>query len=181
MPARSSRRSNADPDIAVQTRQQDRLAAKILREAERRFVGPRPADQADGLLVEQVIAKGRAGVALGGAIGENDVDGMGFELREQVARRAGAHDQFHIRATDQGTQELKLEVARQGRQRADPQDLAACERPPFKGAHQLVAGLEDGVGIIERDLTGLGQDEPLADTFEQRVTHLVFEFLDLHR
>ena len=106
---------------------------------------------------------------------------MSFELREQVACRAGTRDQLHIRATDQRTEELKLEVARQGRKRADPQDLAACETPPFEGAHQLVAGLEDGVRIIERDLTSLGQDEPLAETFEQRVTHLVFEFLDLHR
>ena len=118
---------------------------------------------------------------MGGAIGKNHVDSMSVELREQVACRTGTYDKLHIRATDQWTQEFKLEVARQGRKRADPQDLSACERPPCKGAHQLIAGLEDGVRIIERDLASLGQDEPLADTFEQRMTHLMFKFLDLHR
>ena len=100
---------------------------------------------------------------------------MRFKLRQQIAHRPGPHDQLHIGAANQRPEELELEIPRQGGQRADPQHLAACDRTAPQGAHQLLAGLEDRVGVIERDLPGFGQFQPPADPFEQRVAHLVLE------
>ena len=46
---------------------------------------------------------------------------------------------------------------------------------------ELLAAREDRVGVIERDAPGLGQEQPPAATFEEGVTELRFELLDLHR
>ena len=86
-----------------------------------------------------MIAEGGPGVPRGGTIGKNDIDGMGFELREQVASRAGPHDEFHVCAADEGPQKLKLEIARQGGECPDPQDLTVGAGPAFEGAQQLVS------------------------------------------
>ena len=51
----------------------------------------------------------------------------------------------------------------------------------MQGAQQFITSLENGIGIVERDLTGLGQDEFLAHALEERVAYLMLKFLDLNR
>ena len=170
-----------DADVAVEARQQQRLGGEVVREAERRAAPPRMADEADGLFVEEMVAQRRAGVARRGAVRQDDVDGVGLKLREEVAEVARADDEFDVLAADERAQEFELEVARQGRQGAHPQNLPARDRTAAQGAHQLLAGREDGVGIVESDAPRLRQDEPPADPLEQRMAHLALELLDLHR
>ena len=168
-----------DAKLAVQAGQQHGRAIEVVGEPERR-VG-RTADDRDGLLVEQATAEGRARVPRRRAVGQHHVDDLGLEILQQVARRARPHDQFHIVPPDQGAKKLQLEVARQGRDRADPQHLAVQVGTTPQRIQQLVAGAEHRVGVVESHPSRLGQAQPLADAIEERVPDLPLQLLQLNR
>lgn len=81
-----------------------------------------------------------------------------LERPQHFARAARSKDEIDIRAAENRTQELHLEVARQRGKRTDAQGLPSCSSL-LQRAHHLVAGREDRVGMVENDLSGLGQME----------------------
>lgn len=59
--------------------------------------------------------------------------------------------------------------------------MPASERTALERAHQLRAGLEHRIGIVERDPPGFGEFKASSDPFEQEVAHLILKLLDLNR
>ncbi len=52
--------------------------------------------------------------------------------------------------------------------------------PPLKNLDQLIASLEDRIGIVERDAASLSQDQLLSATLEQVVPQLLLKPLQLN-
>ena len=131
--------------------------------------------------IQQVAVQHRARVPSHGAVGKHHVDGLRFQLRQQLTQGARAHDDRNVRTRHQGAQEFHLEVARKRRQRPDLQDRPVHRRLATQGAQQFVPRLEHGVRVVQRDPAGLGQHQATAQAVEQRVAQLRFELGQLHR
>ena len=111
---------------------------------------------------------------------QHDIERERLEPAQQFRLRGRAQHDLHIRAADQGGKEADLEIARQRRERPHPQDpppgAAALER-----RRQIPGGAKDRLGMVERDAPGLGQDQPAAAPFEQRMAERGLERADLGR
>ena len=90
-------------------------------------------------------------------VGQHDIEGQIGESLEQDGVGAGAQDDLGPAIGQDGAQEGKLEIAREGGLRADAQGLARIAGLA-QGGNQLVPCAEDAVGVIQRDAPGLGQD-----------------------
>ena len=89
-------------DAAIEAREKHGLCPQVLWEAKFPLAAARMSHEADGLLIQQVIAERRPGITRRRAVGQNHVECMRLELREQITHCAGAHDEFDVVAPDQG-------------------------------------------------------------------------------
>ncbi len=85
-------------------------------------------------------------------------------LKELEANPAYAG--IDIRAPDQGAQELHLDIAGQGGQRAHPQGATGPAGFAQRGG-QIIGGAKDRLGMIQRDAARLGQNQTAAAAFEK--------------
>ena len=119
------------------------------------------------------------GVTVHRQVRKDGIEGVGVELGEQVAKVAGADDQFHVVATNQRTQESKLKVAREGGDRADAEDLAAVGGPILEHIEKILARAEDGLGVVERDPPSFGEDERFVLPVKKRLAETLFKTAEL--
>src|SRR5579883_2161468 len=87
-------------DTAIEAGEKHGLGPQVLREAKFPLAAARMSHEADGLFIQQVIAEWRPGVTRRHAVGQNHVESMRLELREQITHRAGAHDELDVVSSD---------------------------------------------------------------------------------
>ena len=137
------------------------------------------AHQAHRLLGQQVAVPWPPGIAFRRLVGEHHVHLVRVQRHQQIALRARADDDFHLRHVQRGPQELEQEVPRQRGHRADAQDLPAAVRAVLHHVHQLLAGACDLLGVVERQPSGLGELQAAAPALEQRVAEAFLKLLEL--
>jgi hypothetical protein len=171
----------AGADLVVGARQQERNLGQFLRKPEYLPLGPRAAHQADRLTGDPPAAPGLGRRAMHPAIGQHQVQRMHPQPGQQVGQAPRTQDHFHIVPPQDRCQEILLEVARQGRHRADAQHLARIAPAIAQQRHQFGAAGKDGVGIGQGQATGFGQYQGAAPALEQRLPELLLELPDLCR
>ena len=101
--------------------------------------------------------------------------------RQQLGQAAGGEHQLDIRSVEHRPDEVLLEVARHRGHGADAQHLALLAPAFAQHSHQLAAGGEDGLGVVERQPAALRQRQGAASAMEQLLAQLGFQLLDLCR
>ena len=136
-------------------------------------------DEADRFLGEEMAVPGGGVVGSGVLVGEDQVDLVCLKEEEEIAEVAGATDDFDIGSVECGAEEFELEVAGEGGDGAEAEDLATAARSVLHDIHEFLTGAPDGFGIIEGDLAGLGEDETAAGALEEIVAEVLFELPEL--
>ena len=106
---------------------------------------------------------------------------MRRQLRQQLAQRPGVQHQIDIVTTEQRPQPAELEVARERGDRADTHYGAARARAALQHAHQLLAGAEDRVGVLEGDAARLREVDAPVVPLEERLPEALLQLAQLHR
>ena len=115
-----------------------------------------------------------------GLVGQHHIETERDQRPKQFVEAARSNDDVELVPTQQRAYEIELEVARQGGDRADPHLLARLPAIPER-RDEIVAAGEDGVGMFERDLSRLGQDQLAPGAIKQAMTKPLLELGDLHR
>ncbi len=136
-------------------------------------------DEADGFFGEKVAMPGGGVVAAGVLVGEDEVDLMGLKEEEEIAQVARAANDLDVGSVQGGAEELELEVAGEGGDSAETEDLSTAARAVLHDIHEFLTGATDGFGIVEGDLAGLGEDEAAAGALEEFVAEVLFELTEL--
>ena len=126
-----------------------------------------------------LAAPGRGGVRGHRTVGENQVQPVYAQLLKQLLQACGANDQLHLGLSDHRPQEVFLEVARQGGDRADAQTLQALQFPAFGEGQQLAAETENALGIFQYQMPHLGQSQGAAIATEQFMAQLLLQLANL--
>ena len=122
----------------------------------------------------------RKGVGGRRLIGDDDIERVTLKPAKQFAQATRSQDKFNISATQQGSKEVHLEIARQGGKGPDP-DRLTCDPGASQRADQILARRKNRVGMIECDASGFGQGQLPVAPFEQRMAQAILEFANLHR
>lgn len=155
----------------------DPATIEIAGEAE--ALGTAPVGHEAGFLfVQQAAEPGGGGVAGGGLVGEDEVEGVGLHLQQQFGEAAGADDDFGLGVIEDRAEELDLEIAGEGGDGTDADDGAAGGAVA-EGIREFLAGAEDDLGVGEGDAAGLGEEEFFLGAFEERGAEFGFEGTDL--
>ena len=98
-------------NLVVAPGQQQGHFGQLGRKSERAALGPRLAHQADGLARDALAAPGVVAAGLHPLVGEDQVQRVHAQPRQQVCQAARVQHQLDIGALEQGPQEVLLEVA----------------------------------------------------------------------
>ncbi len=162
-------------DAAFEAGEDDGRFAQVFGEAKRLHAAGFVADEAHGLLIEQMTVPAGLGIAAHGGVGKHNMGGAGLELGQKLTQRAGMDDEFDVVAGDERAQEGELEVSRQIRGCADAEEAAAAFGAVLQQVGEFLAAAEDGVGILECDLAGLGEHEGLVLPLKQRLAEIFLQ------
>ena len=128
-----------------------------------------------GQPVRDIVGPGRAAWRFGG---EHNVKRQIRQRLEQLRAAAGREHDVEIGMRERRTQKTELKVARQGRQRPDPQ-RRHCVAAALQDRHEFFARAENPVRVVERDAANLGQFQPTAHPVEQGMAKPRLQRLDL--
>jgi hypothetical protein len=172
-------RVEGGPKCRVLRRQNQALAPQKLLEARAAHAGRCP-DQAHRLFTDLVDEPRIVHLARGRHIRQHHVERQRIEFAQEFCLAAGAQHHLDVLSHDQRAQELDLEIARQGGERPHPQGAPRAALLLHHGG-EVVRRAEDGIGMVERDAPGLGQDEAAPATLEQVMAKGRLESPDLGR
>ncbi len=103
---------------------------------------------------------------------------MVAQLPHEVAYAAGAEHQF-VAAVAQRLEELPLEIAGERGHGADAEGLARFLRTVAERVDEFVPGAEDGIGVLQGDASGFGEDKFAVLAHEQRMAEVLSELAEL--
>jgi NAD(P)H-quinone oxidoreductase subunit 5 len=101
------------------------------------------------------------------------------ELHHQVTQTTGAQDKFDITALSEGLEKLPLKVSRQRGDGPDTENLPRFVRAVLERIDQLFAGPKDGIGVLERDMSRLRQNQLAILPDKEGVPQLQFQLPEL--
>jgi hypothetical protein len=138
-------------------------------------------DEGDLLPCEADTAPGVLAIFMDAAIGEDEVELMGAQTREEFLERRRLQDERDPLAVEERGEKPALEVPRHVRYRTDAEHLARRGATRLEGGDELVPRPDDRLGVLEGDPSRLGEDELAPLTVKERLPKAGLELPDLRR
>lgn len=122
----------------------------------------------------------RIGIASHGLIGEDNIHLVVAELRDKIANRAGPQNELNVATAAERLEKLPLKVAGEGCDGSYAQNLTRTRRLVPKGINQFIAGAEDRIRVLKRQLSGFGQLEFSIPAGKKGMAEILFQVAELN-